>query len=160
MGKQRACGLVMAGLLAGAAGTTALNVVTYLDQAVRGRPASTLPDQVAERFAGMAGVPLGDEEKAPGRAQGLGGLLGIATGLAVGAAYGGLRAAVPRPPLLPAAAGLGAVVLVVGAVPMTAMGLTDPRTWGLVGWLSDLVPHLAYGLVTAFAFEVMTRRER
>jgi hypothetical protein len=32
------------GLLAGAAGTLALNVTTYLDMAVRGRPASQAPD--------------------------------------------------------------------------------------------------------------------
>jgi hypothetical protein len=34
-------------------------------------------------------------------------------------------------------------------VPMTALGVTDPRSWGAAGWISDVVPHLAYGLVTA-----------
>jgi hypothetical protein len=38
---------------------------------------------------------------------------------------------------------------------MVAMGITDPRTWGTTGWISDLVPHLAYGLATAAAFEEM-----
>jgi hypothetical protein len=33
--------------------------------------------------------------------------------------------------------------------PLVRMGLTDPRKWGVSGWLSDLVPHAAYGLVTA-----------
>ena len=26
-----------------------------------------------------------------------------------------------------------------------ALGLTDPREWSASDWLSDLVPHLAYG---------------
>ena len=31
---------------------------------------------------------------------------------------------------------------------MTALKVTDPRTWSAVDWLSDVVPHLVYGLVT------------
>jgi len=42
------------GLLAGAAGTTALTAVTYLDLALRGRPASTLPEETSRR-AGRPG---------------------------------------------------------------------------------------------------------
>jgi hypothetical protein len=29
---------------------------------------------------------------------------------------------------------------------MAAMGVSDPRKWSVSDWLSDLVPHLAYGL--------------
>jgi hypothetical protein len=36
--------------------------------------------------------------------------------------------------------------------PMTAMGLTDPRTWSRTDWLSDVLPHLAYGWVTASTY--------
>ncbi|MEO3810597.1 hypothetical protein ABGB17_16475 [Sphaerisporangium sp. B11E5] len=153
-------GAVTAGLLAGAAGTTALDMVTYLDQALRGRPASVMPQRVAERLAGIAGVPLGEGDEAAGRAQGVGGLLGILTGLAVGAAYGALRTAVPRPSPLVAAAGLGVAVVLASGGPMTALGLTDPRTWGVAGWLSDLVPHFTYGLVTAYTFDVITAAGR
>ena len=32
---------------------------------------------------------------------------------------------------------------------MAALGVSDPRTWTLMDWLSDGVPHLAYGLATA-----------
>lgn len=149
------CGAVTAGLLAGAAGTTALDMVTYLDQATRGRPASDMPERTAERLAEAAGMPLGEQDAARGRAQGLGGLLGILTGLGVGAAYGALRTVVPRPCPVVAAAGLGVAVVVASAAPMTALGLTDPRRWGVAGWLSDLVPHFTYGLVTAYAFEVV-----
>jgi hypothetical protein len=30
--------------------------------------------------------------------------------------------------------------------------VTDPRTWGAAGWVSDLLPHLAYGLAAATAY--------
>ncbi len=32
---------------------------------------------------------------------------------------------------------------------MTVLGVTNPLTWGIVGWISDLIPHLGYRLVTA-----------
>jgi hypothetical protein len=32
---------------------------------------------------------------------------------------------------------------------MTALGISDPRTWAAKDWVSDIVPHLAYGMVTA-----------
>jgi hypothetical protein len=32
---------------------------------------------------------------------------------------------------------------------MTALGVTDPRSWDATSWLSDVIPHLAYGAVTA-----------
>lgn len=45
---------------------------------------------------------------------------------------------------------LAAVFALIGTNgPMTVLGVTDPRTWGLVGWVSDLLPHLGYGVVTA-----------
>ena len=54
------------------------------------------------------------------------------------------------------AAGLGANV---GSVaPMTALGVDDPREWSASSWLSDLVPHLAYGVVTALVFEKLDHR--
>ena len=37
------------GALAGAAGTTALNAATYLDMALRGRPASDSTEQLVEK---------------------------------------------------------------------------------------------------------------
>ena len=39
---------ILRGAAAGAAGTTALNVVTYLDMAIRGRPASDTPERSVE----------------------------------------------------------------------------------------------------------------
>ncbi|MDH2425461.1 hypothetical protein [Sphaerisporangium sp. TRM90804] len=156
MATTRALRGLGAGALAGTAGTTALYAVTYLDQATRGRPSSTLPDQTAARIAALAGADLGEGEKAEARAQGLGGLLGIATGIAVGAAYGAACGAAARQAPVPvAAAGLGAAASLAGLLPMTALRLTDPRAWGVSGWLSDLAPHLVFGLVTAVTFRMV-----
>ena len=49
---------IIAGLLAGAAGTTALNAVTYADMALRGRPGSEIPEHLVEVGA-VAVVLLG-----------------------------------------------------------------------------------------------------
>ncbi|MDP9395792.1 MAG: hypothetical protein M3Q27_16685 [Actinomycetota bacterium] len=144
------------GLVAGAAGTAALNVVTYLDMALRGRAASTMPAQAASRLAGAAGVPLGQDESRDNRAEGVGALLGYATGLGVGAAYGGLRSAVDVPAPL-AALGLGVAAMAGSDVPLTALGLTDPREWPASSWVMDVVPHLAYGVVTALVFDRLAR---
>ncbi len=32
---------------------------------------------------------------------------------------------------------------------MTLLGVTDPRTSPATSWVADVVPHLAYGAVTA-----------
>src|SRR5438270_564056 len=49
------------GLLAGAAGTVALNVATYMDMAVRARPSSAVPAKVAASLAEGAGIDLAAE---------------------------------------------------------------------------------------------------
>ncbi|MFB4304883.1 hypothetical protein [Actinomadura sp. GTD37] len=136
------------GLVAGAAGTTALNMVTYLDMAVRGRPASSTPERSVEKIADMTGVELGDGEKAENRKAGLGPMLGFGTGLGAGLAYGVLtgRRGVPLPV---AAVLLTALAMVGSSAPMTALGLTDPREWSATDWAVDAVPHLAYGAVAA-----------
>ncbi len=141
------------GLAAGAVGTVALNVATYLDMATRGRASSGLPARAAQRLADEVAVSLGEGEERENRASGLGALLGYLTGLGVGAAYGGLRGRVHVPARL-AAVGLGVAAMTASDLPMTALGLTDPRAWGPTGWLSDAVPHLAYGAATAAAYEL------
>jgi hypothetical protein len=148
---------VLAGLLAGAAGTTALNAVTYADMALRGRSASGVPGQLVDRL----GLPLGDDEKASNRREAVAALLGIGVGLGVGAAYG-LVGGAPR---TPAGVAAGAVALAVAASlagdgPPVALGLTDPRTWTAADRLSDVVPHLAYGVVTAVTYDRLTRKRR
>ena len=50
---------ILAGAAAGAAGTTALNLIAYLDMTLRGRGASSTPEDTVEkvhRGRGMRGV--------------------------------------------------------------------------------------------------------
>ena len=142
-------GALLSGAAAGAAGTTALNAVTYVDMALRGRPASSTPEDTVERLAGSAGVAVpGEGQTRDNRLSGLGALTGIATGVAVGALAG--LAVRGRDPSLPALSLLvGGAAMAGSNVPMTALRVTDPRSWSAADWVSDLVPHLAYGLVTA-----------
>ena len=50
-----------------------------------------------------------------------------------------------RPGLFVATLVATAIALIGTNGPMTTLGVTDPRTWGIVGWISDLIPHLGYG---------------
>jgi xanthosine utilization system XapX-like protein len=147
---------VLTGVLAGAAGTAALNIVTYLDMAGRGRPASSMPAQAAEKMSHAVGISLGEGDTKQNRVQGLGALLGYATGLTVGAGYGLARSRVRVPAPL-AAVGLGLAAMAVSGASLPALGLTDPRSWSASSWAMDVVPHLAYGVVTAITFEVASR---
>jgi hypothetical protein len=105
--------------MAGAVGTSVLNTVTYLDMAVRGRPASSVPSETAGKLADIAGVPLsggsnegeqdGGDPTADNRKEAIGALMGYLTGFGVGAAYGLLRPRLPaRVPLAIAGVGIAA----------------------------------------------------
>jgi hypothetical protein len=124
-----------AGAVAGAAGTTALNAVTYADMSIRGRPSSDAPAQAVERAAGRAGVAIrGDDETRGNRLSGLGALSGIGTGVAVGAACGIARALGRRMPV-----GAGALIAATAAMagsdgPMFALGVSDPHEWSAADW--------------------------
>jgi len=144
---------LLRGAAAGAAGTTALNAVTYLDMVLRARPASSTPQDTVENAADRADVRVpGSGEAQDNRMSALGSLTGLVTGVGVGAAYGMARGLGFRPPIVVAGM-IAAVVAMVGAnAPMTLLGVTDPRTWARADWIADLVPHLAYGLVTAAVY--------
>ncbi|MEX2289162.1 MAG: hypothetical protein WD794_02395 [Mycobacteriales bacterium] len=146
--------LALWGAAAGAAGTTALNGLTYVDMAVRGRPASSTPETTVEKLSEVAHVPIpGDEDSRENRVSGLGPLSGLLAGVGIGAVLGVLRAAGWRPGarVSTAVATLGAMVGTSG--PMTLLGVTDPRTWPASSWIVDIVPHLGYGAVTAVVLE-------
>ena len=65
---------------AGAAGTTALNVLSYVDMVARARPASTTPEATIDMFAGRSHIPLpGTDGARANREAGLAPLIGIAT---------------------------------------------------------------------------------
>jgi hypothetical protein len=145
------------GAIAGAVGTLALDVTSYLDMLVRGRAPSELPARAAGELANRLGVNLGPEERAVNRRSALGALLGYTTGVTVGIGYGLVRGRRHRrvpsqiTALLAGASAMGA-----GALPLTKLGLTDPREWGVEGWLADIVPHAAYGIATALTYDTIS----
>lgn len=148
------------GTAAGAAGTSALNMATYADMVLRARPPSSVPEQTAGKLTEQVGVDLaagtnGEEAQktAQNRKTGLGQLMGYATGLGVGALYGALRPRLGGMSPLVGGVMLGLGATAAGDLPSVALGVTKPTTWGPSDWLSDLIPHLIYGLTAAAAYE-------
>ncbi|WP_406432130.1 hypothetical protein [Streptomyces sp. NBC_01589] len=140
---------LLAGAAAGAAGTTVLDTVGYLDMVIRGRGASTTPEVTVERLSETLHVPIpGDENARENRVEGLGPLTGIAAGVGMGALLGLALSCGWRPgnAVLTATATTGALIGTNG--PMTVLRVTDPRTWSRSDWVADIVPHVAYALVT------------
>jgi hypothetical protein len=146
------------GLVSGAAGTTALYAATYLDMAVRGRPASDTPKQSVQRLSEVLNVPLaGDARAQDARAAGLGSVLGQSVGLSIGLILGGLRD-VGWPRTRVGRVGVGwALAMTVGNGPMSVLGVTDPRTWTRSEWLADAIPHLAYAVAATAALDAFER---
>jgi hypothetical protein len=143
--------------MAGATGTTALNVVTYLDMAVRGRPPSSVPQQtvaVAARTLGAEALAADDPPQGvANRREGLGALVGYLTGLGSGMAVALLERPLRRLPTPVAVVAVAAGVMAVSDGGSVAAGVTDPSEWGVAGWLSDIVPHLVYGWVVLATLE-------
>lgn len=151
---------LLSGAVAGAAGTTTLNVITYLDIAVRGRSTSTTPQRTVATLARLFHLSVpGSGDVLANRLSGLGALTGFAAGIGMGLLLGLAYSLGWRPVLLVATLVATALALVGTNGPMTVLGVTDPRTWTLVDWISDIVPHLGYGLVTAFVLLYLTRSE-
>jgi hypothetical protein len=154
---------VTRGLIAGAAGTVTLNLLTYLDMAVRGRPSSSVPAETVREAAAAVGAdlaPEGDEDAAESRSQGLGALLGYVSGLGFGALYGALDGHRTHVSVPVGGVGLAFAAMAGANLPSAAMGVTDPREWGAEGWVADIVPHLAYGLVTAGVYDAIRADQR
>ncbi|MEA2721373.1 MAG: hypothetical protein QOJ39_3237 [Candidatus Eremiobacteraeota bacterium] len=149
---------VLVGTAAGAVGTIALDIATYADMALRGRPSSEAPATMVKNVAASAGIePLAaDDDTSKNRRSGTGALLGYANGLAVGAVYGAIRPVLRgRVPLAVAALAAGGAAMALSDVPLVKSGATDPKTWGAAGWLADIIPHALYGLALAFAFDAL-----
>ena len=156
-------GEALLGTAAGAVGTVALNAVTYGDMMVRGRPASSVPSQVAGQLIEKAGIDLSAQSEEQGgptaqnRQSGLGALQGFAVGLGIGAVYGVVRPSLEDVSKVRAGTMLCLAAMVASDGPAVALGVTDPRQWDLNSWLSDIVPHLAYGLATALSYDALAR---
>jgi hypothetical protein len=147
---------ITTGVIAGAAGATALNAFTYAQQAVSGAPSSATPDQTAHAAIEAVGAHVpGSPDKRQNRLEGLGPLSGYGVGLGVGAVAGAVRASLVRIPVVlsPVVVGLAAMAVSNGA--MIALGITDPRTWSPKSVANDAVPHLVYGAVTVLALRRM-----
>jgi hypothetical protein len=151
-------GWLLRGAAAGAAGTTALNAVTYLDMVTRGRAASSAPETTVEKLAEKAGVTIpGDEKTRQNRVQGLGPMTGLGAGVGIGALVGLVRALGYRSQPLVGTGLITAGVLVSTNGPMIVLGVTDPRSWSAVDCISDVVPHLAYAAVVKTTMDAFDR---
>ena len=148
------------GALAGAVGTFAIDVSTYLDMALRGRPTSEVPEKTVEHYAQQLGVEFGDGDRGKNRLSGVASLAGYATGVTGGVVYALAHRLVGRVPEPLRGIGLGVGVMAVTDTSSTVAGATNPRTWGTSGWLSDLIPHAIYGLVTASTFDSWSNNHR
>ncbi len=152
--------MIALGLLAGAAGTAALDMVSYADMLGRGRAASDLPATVVAKLAdriGLVSLATGADETTRNRRSAIGSLLGYGVGIGAGVAYAAVRPSVRA--WLPwpiAGAILGAATLVASEGSATALGATDWRTWTATEWIADVVPRTAYGLVVAWMVEYLS----
>lgn len=153
------------GVAAGAVGTVALNIATYADMAIRGRPSSGAPSKMVSILADKAGLPLSSEgvgandKKAQHRESGIGALLGYVNGLSVGLAYGVLRSQMDDVSIPLAGVAVGLVAMAASDVPLVSLGVSNPKTWGVSGWAADVIPHLIYGLVTAATYEALANED-
>lgn len=138
------------GLLAGAVGTALLNLASYLDMALTGRPPSDAPDETVARTARAVGLaPSGD----PNRRTAYGAVAGIGAGLGVGVLASSVRRLGVRLPAPVGAAATGAAAMAAADLPMALTGVSDPRTWSASDWTRDLLPHLAYGIGVRWALD-------
>lgn len=142
-------------MAAGAVGDVVLDAVTNGDMALRGRPASDAPAQVALALADRAGLDLPTRGSRP---EAYGALLGSLTGVGVGVAASLLRRAGLRLPLLSEAAVIGVGAMAVTDGPMHALGVSDVGSWSAQDWLQDAVPHLAFGLAVSATLRATERR--
>jgi hypothetical protein len=54
------------------------------------------------------------------------------------------------------AVGVGLGVMASTAAANAMVGTSDPRTWSVSDWVSDLLPHVAYGVGTVATFDAMS----
>jgi hypothetical protein len=139
----------MQGALAGLAGTTALNAATYLDMTWRGRAASDTQERAVAELARQAGQPIpGAGEERDNRLQALGALAGIGVGLGVGSVCGQLGFLLRKAGPVAGPVIIGACAMAVTNASLRRLGVSDPATWDAAAWLSDAIPHLAFGIAT------------
>lgn len=151
------------GAVAGAAGTLALDLVSYGDMAVRGRASSDMPAEVVRRLsvkADLAQLSVPNEEADSGtknRRSALGAMSGYAIGIGIGALYGAFAYAMPpeRRGTFSQALLLAGLAMAASDVPAQLLGATNVKEWTPSSWVSDIIPHTAYGVITAAVFSTI-----
>jgi hypothetical protein len=81
----------------------------------------------------------------------------MVTGAGLGAALGVLRALGFRPGRVAGSLVAAAIAMVGANTPLAALRVSDPREWTVQDWLADVLPHLAYGVVTHAAMSSADR---
>jgi hypothetical protein len=155
-------GGVLGGVIAGAAGNLALEIVTYGDMLVRGRGSSGVPAKMTGILADHLGIEAlatkTTGEEADNRRSAAGALLGYGLGVGLGAAYGMGRSAAGGQVSTPlAGVGVGLAAMAAADASYALSGASNPAEWSTVDWVADLIPHIIYGLVTVAAFEKIAR---
>ena len=145
------------GLVAGAVGTELLNVTTYLDMALSGRSSSSTPQEDVQKLADRVGLDLGDASTAENRKTALGAVLGYVTGASIGVTYALARQVLPPLPIVPGAVVVGLAAMAATDASSAALGTTDPRSWSAHAWISDLIPHVAFGAGVVATYEALDR---
>jgi hypothetical protein len=155
-------GSALRGLIAGAAGTVALNIATYVDMALRGRPSSNAPAKMIDTVVEKIHLPLSSQgvgsqdSTAQNRESGLGALVGYTNGLATGVIYALIREQLDEVSLTLAGVAVGLGAMAASDVPLITLRASDPKSWGVSGWLADIIPHLVYGIVTVATYEALS----
>jgi uncharacterized membrane protein YeaQ/YmgE (transglycosylase-associated protein family) len=145
------------GLAAGAVGTTTLDLTTYTDMALTGRPASSAPVDTIRAAADALGASAPHDDD---RQEALGALAGTGVGLGVGVVAAAVRGAGVRLPLLAEAAVIGVGAMAATDGPMAVLGVSDLRDWTATDWARDLVPHLLYGAAVAGTLTALEEPEQ
>ncbi|MEU6366993.1 hypothetical protein ABZ876_14990 [Streptomyces sp. NPDC046931] len=114
-----------------------------------------MPTQVADRPADRTGAGLGEGKAKSNREHAAGAVLGYVTGLGVGCVYGVWRRLGGSPSPWTAGPLLGAAAMAGSDLPAFAVEVTDPASWDLTSWASDVVPHLVHGFTTASVYEAL-----
>ena len=84
--------------------------------------------------------------------------MGIATGLGVGVVAGFAGPILTRLPPMMSGLLVGAGAMAASDVPMASLGLTDPERWTVPDWVSDAVPHAAYGVAVVATLRALRDR--
>jgi len=112
------------------------------------------------KMLGLAGQGKGSQDQtAQNRESGLGALSGYVNGLGMDEAYGLLRPQLDDVPIPLASTAVGLAAMAASDIPLVALGVSNPRTWGAEGWAADIIPHIIYGFVTVSAYELLTNRD-